>query len=107
MVATKALLYLEQLRRDEALDDIEPDHWALLATARLLPILDRQRQALENKSEKKQADLEYWLVYNHGVRVATSIVSDHTTEGLKKHKGCFTYDFRTCATSTRLEGLCE
>jgi len=103
-VATKALLYLEKLRRDQSLDEIEPDHWALLATAKLLPILDRQRKALDG-NEKKKADIEYWLVYNQGLRVATSIVADHTTEGLRQHQGCFTYDYRTCATSTRLEGL--
>lgn len=105
-VATNALMYLEGLRRDTDLDDIDPDHWALLATAKLLPILETQRHELKQDDRKrKQADLEYWVVYNHGVRVATSIVADHTTEGLKKHKGCFTYDERTCPTATRLEGL--
>jgi len=103
-VATNALLYLERLRWDQDLDEIEPDHWALLATERLLPILDAQREDLGGL-ERKQADLEYWLVYNHGVRVANSIVADHTTKGLEKHKGCFTYDNRTCPTATRLEGL--
>lgn len=107
-VATNALLYLEQLRRDQDLEEIEPDHWALLATARLLPILDQLKQDLTDDSiERKQADLEYWLVYNHGTRVANAMVSDHTTEGLSKHGGCFTYDARTCPTATRLEGLCE
>ena len=108
LVAKKALLYLERLRRDQASEDIEPDHWALLATARLLPLLERQNQSLPaNSRERKQADLEYRLVYQHGVRVAHSIVADHTTKGLEKHEGCFTYDHRTCATATRLEGLCE
>jgi hypothetical protein len=107
-VATKALLYLEGLRRDQDLEEIEPDHWALLATARLLPILEQQKQDLAAGSrEKMQADLEYWLIYDHGVRVANAIVADHTTVGLSKHKGCFTYDSRTCPTATRLEGLCE
>ena len=105
-VATNALLYLERLRRDQDLEDIEPDHWALLATARLLPILDRQRNEKAVGSHKrKQVDLEYWLVYNHGVKVARSMVADHTTKGLAKHKGCFTYDSRTCPTATRIEGL--
>jgi len=105
-VATDALLYLERLRRDESLEEVKADHWALLATARLLPILDKQRQDLNDESrERKQADLEYWLVYNHGVKVANSIVADHTTAGLKEHNGCFTYDSRTCGTATRLEGL--
>jgi hypothetical protein len=107
-VAKNALLYLEQLRRDQDLEEIEPDHWALLATARLLPILDQQTLDLANGSfNQKQAALEYSLIYAHGVRVAYSMVPDHTTEGLAKHGGCFTYDARTCATATRLEGLSE
>jgi len=104
-IATRALLYLERLRRDQELEDIEPDHWALLATAQLLPLLDRQRKEAPKGRVRKQADLDYWLVYHHGVRVATSMVADHTTKGLEEHQGCFTYDSRTCATATRLEGL--
>lgn len=108
-VATNALLYLERLRRNQELEDYEPDHWALLATARLLPILNQQRQDIADESSflRKQADLEYWLIYRHGVLVANSMVADHTTKGLEKHRGCFTYDARTCPTSTRLEGLCK
>lgn len=105
-VAKNALLYLERLRRNQELDDIEPDHWALLATARLLPILDEQRnERADGSYGRKQADLEYWLIYNHAVKVANSMVADHTTEGLAEHDGCFTYDGRTCSTSTRVEGL--
>jgi hypothetical protein len=96
-VATKTLLYLEQIRRNEDLEDIEADHWALLATAKLLPIL-------EDKFYDTNA-MEYHLVYNHAVRVAQSMVASHTMDGLKEHIGCFTYDRRTCPTSTRLEGL--
>ena len=103
-IATDALLHLERLRRWQDLEEIEPDHWALLATARLLPILSVRLDGLSGL-ERKQAELEYWLVYNHGVRVANSIVADHTTKGLRKHNGCFTYDSRTCPTATRLEGL--
>ncbi|KAG7339085.1 hypothetical protein IV203_025815 [Nitzschia inconspicua] len=94
IVATKTFLYLESLRRNQPLRDIEPDHWALLATAKLLPLL-----------EHYDSDMEYWLVYNHGVRVATSLADAVTLPGLAKHGGCMTYDRRTCPTSTRLEGL--
>jgi hypothetical protein len=93
-VSTKALLYLERLRRNEDPNNIEPDHWALLATARVLPLLD-------------EATDEYWLVYSHGVKVAHSMIVSHTHQGLIDHGGCFTYDRRTCPTATRLEGLCE
>ena len=105
-VASNALLYLERFRRDLNLQDIEPDHWALLATAKLLPILDRLRNEKSLEShERKQVDLEYSLIYSHGVKVAHSIVANHTTKGLKNHNGCFTFDERTHPTSMRLEGL--
>lgn len=92
-VATKALMYLESLRRTQDLSEIEPDHWALLSTQRLLPLLD-------------QASKEYWLVYDHGVRVVKSMLAGHSKKELKvENKGCFTGDERTCPTATRLEGL--
>ncbi|KAI2496091.1 hypothetical protein MHU86_18417 [Fragilaria crotonensis] len=92
-VATKALMYLESLRRTQDLSEIEPDHWALLSTQRLLPLLDPSSK-------------EYWLVYDHGVRVVKSMLAGHSKKDLKdKNKGCFTGDERTCPTATRLEGL--
>lgn len=93
-VATRALMYLERLRRHQPLHEIEPDHWALLATSRILQLLE------------KNSD-EYSMLYRHGVRVAESMVAAHTEDGLKLHEGCFTYDRRTCPTATRLEGLCK
>lgn len=99
-VGTKALLYLEMLRRDQDLGDIEADHWALLATARILPLL-----LLDDSS----STVDYWLVYSHGVRVARSMVAwnNNPPGRLIEHSGCFTFDRRTCPTATRLEGLCE
>ena len=91
-IATRALKYLERLRRHQKLEEIEPDHWALLATSRILPLLDANSD-------------DYSLLYNHGVRVAESMVNAHTREELMKHHGCFTFDRRTCPTATRLEGL--
>ena len=92
-VATKAITYLENLRRTQDLEDIEPDHWALLATARLLPLLDKTSK-------------EYWLVYDHGVRVVKSMLSAYSKQELKEdNKGCLTGDTRTCPTATRLEGM--
>lgn len=91
-VATATLLYLERLRRTEPLNKIEPDHWALLASTRLLPNLD-------------VASVEYWLVYNHAVRVVQSMLAHHTVEELAENNGCFSFDRRTCPTATRLEGL--
>jgi hypothetical protein len=92
-VATKALTYLESIRRVQQLSEIEPDHWALLATQRLLPLLDKNSK-------------EYWLVYDHGVRVVKSMLTAHSKKELKEdYHGCFTGDKRTCPTATRLEGL--
>ncbi len=90
--ATKALLYLETLRRTQKLSHVEPDHWALLATARLLPLLDKTTS-------------DYWRVYQHGVKVVQSMLSVLTSEELVQNRGCHTADGRTCPTATRLEGL--
>lgn len=92
-IATRALLYLETLRRNQELDEVEPDHWALLATARLLPLLD-------------DSSSDYWHVYQHAIKVMTSMVSVvDTVDDLLEVHGCHTQDGRTCPTSTRLEGL--
>jgi hypothetical protein len=90
--AKKTLLYLEDLRRTQELEDVEPDHWALLATAKLLPLLDERSN-------------DYWLVYQHGVKVVQSMLSVQTREELEENDGCHTSDGRTCPTATRLEGL--
>ena len=105
-LASNTLLYLERYRRNQQLHQIEPDHWSLLATSKLLPLLDQQRKNVLSLQRKKQLDIEYWLIYNHGIKVATSMVSDHTTKQLITNHGCFSSDMRTCPTSTRLEGLC-
>ena len=140
-IASQTLLYLERYRRDTDLEEIEPDHWALLATAKLLPLLQKQRHHLQHKlmtmttmttttmttttttttvqheqhkhnqleleQQKQQLDVEYWLLYNHAIKVATSMVTDHTSVELQQHHGCFSPDMRTCPTATRLEGLCK
>jgi hypothetical protein len=92
-VSAKAIMHLERIRRTQALTQIEPDHWALLATQQLLPLLDQNSN-------------EYWFVYDHGVRVVKSMLAGHSKEELKEEsKGCFTFDSRTCPTATRMEGM--
>lgn len=91
-VATDTLLYLERLRRNQPVQRVEADHWALLASARLLPKLEKN-------------SVEYWLVYNHAIKVIHSMLVEVTDKELKDHNGCFTKDKRTCPTATRLEGL--
>ena len=115
-LAKNTLLYLERYRREQPWEAIEPDHWALLATAQLLPLLHQQLQQKKEEKDKdtKQEDVEYWLIYQHGIRVATAMIANSAAaqaQGTdpKTHQhtyGCFTSDMRTCPTATRLEGLC-
>jgi len=92
-VATKALLYLERYRRNLDLNHVEPDHWALIATSKLLPLLD-------------SSSSDYWRVYQHAIKVITSIVDQPTKKVLvEKYHGCHTSNGDTCSTSTQLEGL--
>jgi hypothetical protein len=91
-IATQTLLYLEELRRFKPFMEIEPDHWALLATARLLPYMDDNSGA-------------YWLVYEHAMKVIRSMLASISQQELEENHGCFSRDRRTCPTATRLEGL--
>ncbi|CAB9518121.1 expressed unknown protein [Seminavis robusta] len=93
--ATRALLYLERYRRDMEINEIEPDHWALIATSKLLPLLNPEGS-------------DYGLIYRHGVRVAARMVLGISKETLLEDDGCQTCttgDGNTCATAARLEGL--
>ena len=60
-------------------EDIEHDHWALLATARSLSMLDQYYMDTNV--------MEYWLVYNNGVRVAQSLASSATISEWAQHLG--------------------
>jgi len=92
-VATKALLYLEKYRRNMDLAEVEPDHWALLATSKLLPLMDTTHT-------------DYYRIYSHAVKVITSIVAKSSRDTLvHKYKGCHTGDGETCTTSTQIEGM--
>ncbi len=91
--AANALAYLARLRKGQA--QVPADHWALLATARLLPLYDRLRQP-----PPKDA-----IIY-HAVQVCESILKTaaHYPPTSQAH-GCLTDDGRTTPTATRLEGL--
>lgn len=94
MGAAKALGYLSRLRIGKS--TVEADHWALLATARLLPLYDR----LENPPVSKNMILE------HGIQICGSMLDQGRTSMIQPHQyGCFTFDGRTTPTSTRMEGL--
>lgn len=92
--AARALGYLAELRAGAS--KVEADHWALLATARLLPHYDK----IESPTVTREA------IIQHAAQVCESILKTKAphSEGTDAH-GCFTKDGRTTPTSTRLEGL--
>jgi hypothetical protein len=91
--AAKAIGYLARDRKGK--DSVEPDHWALLATARLLPHYERSGQPVPRED-----------IVRHAAQVCESMLGSmakHPEDALAR--GCFTSDGRTCPTATRLEGL--
>ncbi|MGD8762638.1 MAG: hypothetical protein PVG87_10060 [Desulfobacteraceae bacterium] len=91
--AANAIAYLARLRAGRR--QVEADHWALLATAKLLPLYDRCQQPLP-KSE----------IMAHAIRICESILTyrSHNSKNTPRH-GCLTDDGRTTPTAIRLEGL--
>ena len=91
--AADAVAHLARLRANQT--EVEADHWALLATAKLLPIYERSKQPLPVED-----------IRNHAVQICRSILRQ--AEQLSTNSstyGCFTGDGRTTPTATRLEGL--
>jgi hypothetical protein len=91
--AAKTIGYLARSRAGR--ETVEADHWALLATARLLPRYDRCRQGVAREA-----------VVHHAVQICRSILHEKPPwpDDEAEH-GCFTHDGRTCPTATRVEGL--
>ena len=91
--AANAIAYLARIRAEKR--KVAADHWALLATAKLLPVYGRCKNTVSRQE-----------VLQHARQVCESILSainqhpDNTPE-----YGCLTGDGRTCPTATRLEGL--
>jgi hypothetical protein len=74
---------------------VEADQWALLATAKLLPLYDRCRQPLPQKE-----------IERHAIQICESILKskpDYPKNALEY--GCLTDDGRTTPTAIRMEGL--
>jgi hypothetical protein len=92
--AARALAYLARRRADQ--ESVEADHWALLATARLLPLYDQCREPPATREE---------LLW-HAVQICESMLAEkpEIPEDAVEH-GCMTDDGRTCPTATRVEGL--
>ena len=91
--ACLALEYLAQTRKGET--EIPPDHWALLATARLLKL-----------PRDKPLPVSEELLIGHAVQICESILANQVLDESKPHLyGGFVPDGRTTPTATRLEGL--
>jgi len=91
--AAEAIAYLARSRAGRP--DVEADHWALLATARLLPVYDRCRRPLPREA-----------IVQHATQICTSILAKkprHPAGSVEY--GCMTDDGRTCPTAIRLEGM--
>lgn len=73
-----------------------PDHWMLLAMARLLPLLDRCRPGTRSRAE----------LLAHARRTCLAMVGEQApNRGDPRLEGCFGDDGRTAPTATRVEGL--
>ena len=93
--AARAMGYLAKLRRGRA--RVEADHWALLATAKLLQHYPKKPAATLPKKE---------LIISHAAQICRSMLAGKPTEfEFDEFKGCFDNCGRTCPTATRLEGL--
>lgn len=91
--AADAIASLARLRAGKR--QVEADHWALLATAKLLPLYDRCQQPLPESE-----------ILTHAIRICESILTHRSrySKNTLEH-GCFTDDGRTTPTAIRLEGL--
>jgi len=91
--ATEALTYLARSRRDST--DIPADHWALLATAKLLAL----------SPDRLPPEIRRQLV-DHTAQICESILADQVIDPDRPlHDGGFTEEGRTTPTAARLEGL--
>lgn len=91
--ASRTIEYLARMRRDKS--SIEADHWALLATARLLEQSAKGGIAIDDPEG----------ALRHARQVCESILTAmprYDTD--QRSAGCMTIDGRTCPTATRLEG---
>ena len=91
--AARALENLARGRQEEA--DPEADHWALLAAAKLLEVVDEAELPVSKE-----------LLVRDAVKLCESILREQVDDPLQpEFHGGFSEDGRTTPTATRLEGL--
>jgi hypothetical protein len=91
--ASNALLYLARIRKKRS--DVPADHWALIATEKLLRIEDAIIEPMDRQM------LEY-----HAWQITEAILSEQIVDDSSSDLyGGFVADGRTTPTATRLEGL--
>ncbi len=94
---TCAARAMEYLLRERSRDKPPPpDHWALLATERLLPKID------QIKTPRLQAE----PIHSHAARICEVMIAQQNLRPeLPAVHGSFLSEGRTCPTAIRLEGL--
>jgi hypothetical protein len=91
--AGKALSYLAKSR--VGMQTVPDDHWALMATARLLPYYDPSNCPATREE-----------LVQHAVQICQAMLSEQITNAPDPNiNGAFNLDGRTAPTATRLEGL--
>ena len=91
--ASRALTYLARSRKGST--DVSADHWALLATAKML--------SLENIDE---LPVSRELPINHAIQVCETILQSQIKDSERaEYNGGFSTDGGTTPIATRLEGL--
>lgn len=91
--ASKALAYLARSRKNKT--DVPADHWALLATEKLLSLKNKDR--LTGTRE---------LLIDHAIRICDAILKRQISEPERpEYDGGFSMDGRTTPAATCLEGL--
>jgi len=91
--AGEALRYLATKRKGQA--RVEADHWAMIATGRLLHHVDHPDLSIDRHE-----------LLRHAGQISSSIIARKAIHPADARAfGSFMQDGRTCPTSTRLEGL--
>lgn len=90
--AYKTIAFLANSRKGKV--KVEADHWALLATAKIL------------KAKRKGDYISEELLINHAIQICETMISAQLLDTNRpKYYGCFSSTGNTTPSSTRLEGM--